>query len=61
MANAAVLIQTETDPVLRAIARARVGAPLTDEERRAKEEGAAHPWIDGEEMSAEIAHRCTGK
>jgi len=61
MANAAVQLPTETDPVLRAAARARAGAPLTDEERRAKDEGAAQPWVDGEEMTAEIARRCAGK
>jgi hypothetical protein len=61
MGNAAVKTSPETDPVLRAAARARVGAPLTDEERRAKEDGAAEPWVDGEEMTAEIARRCAGK
>jgi len=50
-----------SDPVLRAAARARAGAPLTDEERRAKDEGAAEPWVDGAEMTAEIARRCAGK
>jgi hypothetical protein len=61
MANAAVKIQPESDPVLRAAARARVGAPLTDEERRAKEEGASEPWVGGEEMTAELDRRCAGK
>lgn len=58
---AAVKVSPEADPVLRAAARARVGAPLTEEERRAKDEGAAEAWIDGEEMTAEIARRCAGK
>ena len=61
MASVAVKIQPEIDPVLRAVARARIGAPLTDEERRAKEADAAEPWMDGEEMTAEIARRCARK
>ena len=38
--SAATKTQPEHAPVLSAAARARRGAPLTDEERRAKEEGA---------------------
>lgn len=56
-AAAATKISAEADPVLRAAARARVGAPLTEDERRAKEEGATQAWVEGEEMTAEIAHR----
>jgi hypothetical protein len=45
--------------VLRALARAPVGPPLTAKERRAKAEAiAAGRWIDGDEVSAEIARRC---
>lgn len=54
MGNAALDTSPGVDPVLRAAARARIGAPLTEEERRAKEEGAAGAWIDGEEMTTEI-------
>lgn len=61
MSSAARKLQPESDPVLRAAARARVGAKLTEEERRAKEEGAAEPWVTGEEMTAEIARRCAGQ
>ncbi|MFT3771305.1 MAG: hypothetical protein QM820_38305 [Minicystis sp.] len=61
MAGAAVKIENEADPVLRAAARARVGAPLTEAEREAKAQGAAEPWIDAAEMTAEIAVRCAGK
>ena len=61
MPSVAIKTQPEGDPVLRAAARARVGAPLTSEERRAKEESAAEPWVDGEEMTAEIARGCAGK
>lgn len=47
------------DPVVRALARARVGAPMTAEERRAKAEAFAEGnWTDGEQVSAEIADRC---
>ena len=61
MASAALKLEPELDPVLRALGRARVGAPLTDEERRAKDEGAAEPWVDGAEMTAELARRCAGQ
>lgn len=50
--------QPELDRVLRAASGARVGAPLTDEERSAKEEGAGEPWLDGAEVTAEIGRRC---
>ncbi|MEZ5397759.1 MAG: hypothetical protein R2724_34000 [Bryobacterales bacterium] len=44
------------DPVVRALARARVGAPMTPEERRAKTEAfAGGSWADGEQVRAEIA------
>lgn len=59
--SAALELQSEPDPVLRAIGLARVGAPLSDEERRAKQEGAGEPWVDGAEMTAELARRCAGE
>lgn len=49
--------EPEMDPVLRAVLRARVGGPLTEEERRAKEQAEAEPLVDGNEMTAEIGLR----
>jgi hypothetical protein len=52
----------ETDPVLRAMARAPEGPPMTDEERRALVEAkAVGHWTSGAEVSAEIARCNTGK
>jgi hypothetical protein len=57
--RATALDPNSADPVVRALARARVGAPMTPEERRAKTEAFAEgSWIDGELVSAEIANRC---
>jgi hypothetical protein len=61
MSSAAIKIRAEVDPVLRAAAAARVGAPLSDEERRAKAESLEQPWVDGDAMTDEIARRCAGK
>lgn len=61
MSSAATKTHPEHDPVLRAATRARRGAPLTNEERRAKEEGTAEPAVDGETMTDEIARRCAGE
>jgi hypothetical protein len=61
MSSAAPKAPVPTDPLLRAMARARSGAPLSDEERQAKEEAMAGSWVEGEEMSAEIARRCAGE
>jgi hypothetical protein len=61
MSSTATKTQPEHDPILSAAARARRGAPLTDEERLAKEEGAAEPAVSGEAMTAEIARRCAGE
>lgn len=55
--TAARAFEPEMDPVLRAVLRARVGGPLTEDERRAKEQAEAEPCVDGEEMTAEIARR----
>lgn len=53
--TAARAFEPEMDPVLRAVLRARVGGPLTEEERRAKMQSEDEPCMDGEEMTAEIA------
>jgi hypothetical protein len=58
MSSAARKLDAPIDPVLRAAERARVGGPLSEEERLAKQEGAGEPWIDGEAVTAEIARRC---
>ncbi|MEO7327928.1 MAG: hypothetical protein ABI193_05085 [Minicystis sp.] len=61
MSSAAQRVRPEVDPVLRAVAGARAGAPLTEEERQAKSEGAEKPWVAGEAMTDEIARRRAGK
>lgn len=55
------VLEEEADPVLLAVGRARVGAPLSDEERQAREESEQGPWVEGRELTAELARSCAGE